>query len=259
MNRKLENALNLYLHGIRDGRAREAATACTGARYTQHSTGVADGVEGFVAFFEPFLNRNPVRDIRVVRAIVDGQYVFVHVAQSLGGGASRWITMDLFDTDSDDKSVEHWDVIAPWLDVTASGRSMVDGPAEPSGLHADEDNKALVRRFLVEVFQNGRYNRLAEFVAEDLAQHDPELADGRGALRSWLEGLRANGTRFVHDFVFKVVGQADIVVSYSKLLRGDCEFAVFDVWRVAAGRIVEHWSNAEAIGPRDAWGNSGKF
>ncbi len=259
MNRKLQNAMNLYMHGIRDGHAREAVTKYTGARYTQHSTGVADGVEGFVAFFEPFLARTPVRDIRIVRAIVDGRYVFMHAAQSLNDGASRWITMDLFDTDEDDRIVEHWDVIAPWRDDSVSGRSMVDGPTEPSGPQAHEDHKALIRSFLVEVIQNGRHHRLDEFVAEDLAQHDPELADGRGALGSWLEGFRANGTRFAYDFVFKVIGQADVVVSYSKMLRGDREFAVFDVWRVAAGRIVEHWNNVEAIGPRDAWGNSGKF
>ncbi len=183
MNRKLENATNLYMHGIRDGHAREAVMKYTGARYTQHSAGVADGVKGFVAFFEPFLERNPVRDIRIVRAIVDGQYVFMHAAQSLNGGASRWITMDLFDTDEDDRIVEHWDVIAPWHDVSVSGRSQVDGPAEPSGAQANEENKALIRSFLVEVFQNGRHDRLDAFVAEDLAQHDPELADERGALR----------------------------------------------------------------------------
>jgi hypothetical protein len=34
MSRKLENAHNLYLHGIRDGRPREAVTKYTGDRYT---------------------------------------------------------------------------------------------------------------------------------------------------------------------------------------------------------------------------------
>ena len=52
MGRKLENAKGLYLEGIRDGNAREAVTKYTGERYTQHSTGVRDGVEGFVEFFE---------------------------------------------------------------------------------------------------------------------------------------------------------------------------------------------------------------
>ena len=48
MGEKRDNAIGLYLEGIRDGRAREAVTRYTGDRYTQHSTGVRDGVEGFV-------------------------------------------------------------------------------------------------------------------------------------------------------------------------------------------------------------------
>jgi predicted SnoaL-like aldol condensation-catalyzing enzyme len=115
VSRKLAHARALYLEGIRDGHARAAVTKYTGDRYTQHSTGVRDGVEGFVEFFEPFLARNPKRDIEVVRGIEDGQFVFVHVHQSLNDGASEWITMDFFDTDENDRIVEHWDVIVPSL------------------------------------------------------------------------------------------------------------------------------------------------
>jgi predicted SnoaL-like aldol condensation-catalyzing enzyme len=43
MTTRLENAKNLYLEGIRDGKAREAITKYSGARYAQHSTGVKDG------------------------------------------------------------------------------------------------------------------------------------------------------------------------------------------------------------------------
>src|SRR5882672_3572081 len=77
-SRKAANARALYLGGIRDAHVREAVTANTGDRYTQHSTGVRDGVEGFVEFFDEFVVRNPKRDIQIVRAIEDGPYVFVH-------------------------------------------------------------------------------------------------------------------------------------------------------------------------------------
>ncbi|MDJ0770472.1 MAG: hypothetical protein QNJ12_16890 [Ilumatobacter sp.] len=74
MGRKLDNAMGLYLEGIRDGDVRPAVERYTGDRYTQHSTGVRDGVEGFVEFFEPFVERTPSRDIRIIRAIEDGRY-----------------------------------------------------------------------------------------------------------------------------------------------------------------------------------------
>ena len=74
-SKRIANAKGLYLEGIRDGNMREALDKYTGDRYTQHSTGVADGKEGFIEFFAPFLERNPIRDIQVVRAIEDGRYV----------------------------------------------------------------------------------------------------------------------------------------------------------------------------------------
>ncbi|MBT8203232.1 MAG: hypothetical protein KJO87_08005, partial [Acidimicrobiia bacterium] len=86
MSRKIENATALYLEGIRDGNAREAVTKYTGDRYTQHSTGVRDGIEGFVEFFEDFIERNPVRDIEIKRTLEDGRYLFVHAYQSLNNG-----------------------------------------------------------------------------------------------------------------------------------------------------------------------------
>lgn len=54
MGQGLENVRRIYLEGIAGGNARDAVTKYTGHRYTQHSTGVGDGVEGFLAFFEPF-------------------------------------------------------------------------------------------------------------------------------------------------------------------------------------------------------------
>jgi predicted SnoaL-like aldol condensation-catalyzing enzyme len=56
----------------------QAATKYTGRRYTRHVSDVGDG-EGFVGFLEPFLQRCPVRDIRVKHAAVDGRFVFVQV------------------------------------------------------------------------------------------------------------------------------------------------------------------------------------
>ena len=68
-SKKIANATGLYLEGIRDGNVNQALDQYIGDRYTQHSTGVADGKEGFAEFFAPFLERNPIRDIQVVRAI----------------------------------------------------------------------------------------------------------------------------------------------------------------------------------------------
>ena len=74
------------MEGIRDGNYEEAANKYTGAQYTQHSTEVK---EGFIEFFSEFTKRNPVRDIQIVRSLVDGQYVFLHAYQNIGNGEAE--------------------------------------------------------------------------------------------------------------------------------------------------------------------------
>lgn len=62
-------------------------------------------------FFKDLVTCCPVRDIQVIRTIEDGNYVFVHVFQYINNGHRKWITADLFDTDANDKLIEHWDNI----------------------------------------------------------------------------------------------------------------------------------------------------
>jgi predicted SnoaL-like aldol condensation-catalyzing enzyme len=257
MSAKLEHAKALYIEGIRDGRVREAVTAHTGARYTQHSSGVGDGVEGFVEFFEPFVARNPNRQIEIVRAIEDGRYVFVHVYQSLNGGEHEWVTTDLFDTDTDDKIIEHWDVISAFEGPGTSGHTQVDGTTEVTDLAQTEANRATVRLFMAEVLQNRDLTRLDDYVAEDLIQHAVGIDNGRAAFRERIEEARDAGAHC--EFVFKLIGQGNFVISYSKSVRDEEAVAVFNLWRLADNRIVEHWSNAETIAPHEEWANTGKF
>jgi predicted SnoaL-like aldol condensation-catalyzing enzyme len=165
---------------------------------------VADGVEGFVEFFDPFVANSPVRDIQVVRSIVDGNYVFVHVYQDINDGEARWVITDLFDTDDTDKIVEHWDVIAAYVDDSVSGHTQVDG---------------------IEGFQ--------------------EFTEGPGKA-------------VIYKNVFKLIGQGDLIVSYSLVNVDGYDMATFDLFRVADGLIVEHWDNTEPV-PDGPQPNTGKF
>ncbi len=255
MSQKLANVTALYLEGIRDGRVRESVEAYTGDRYTQHSTGVRDGVEGFVEFFEPFVERNPVRDIRIVRSIVDGAFVFVHAFQNINNGEAKWVTTDLFDTDDNDKIVEHWDVIAAFSDEpSANGHTQVDGATEIEDEHLTEQNKALVASFVDDVLIHHRTERIADYVAEGYIQHNPLVPDGLAAFEEVIAGPSAD---MIYRNVFKIIGQGNFVMVYSQVFLGQ-ELAVFDVFRVADGKIVEHWDNTELI-PEGPQPNSGKF
>lgn len=255
MGQGLDNVHSIYLEGIAGGRAREAVTAYTGHRYTQHSTGVGDGVEGFLAFFEPFVARNPKRDIRILRSFEDGPWVFCSAYQSLNDGAAEWVTMDMFYTDAQGLILEHWDTIAAYAAQTVSGEDMVGGRAEVDMAADTEANKARVLEFTKQVRQEGDLAKLTHFVAEDLIQHSGPIAGGRAGLATWLASEEAGH----YEMLFHTMGQGDFVVTYGKRHACGKDIAVFDLYRLSEGMIVEHWMNAEEIAPRDTWGNSGKF
>lgn len=255
MDQKLANVTGLYLDGIRDGNVRGAVERYTGDRYTQHSTGVADGVEGFVAFFEPFIESNPDRDIRIVRSIVDGQFVFVQAYQDINNGQAKWVTTDLFDTDDADKIIEHWDVIAAFSDEpSVNGHTQVDGSTAVTDEHRTDENRALVTAFVEHVLVNHRVDRITDYVGDGYIQHNPHVPDGIEAFQAFMAGP---GATMVYRDVFKIIGQGNFVMAYSQVFL-DQELAVFDIFRVEDGKIVEHWDNMEPM-PEGPQPNSGKF
>ena len=258
MNPKITSATGLYLQGIRDGRPREAVEAFTGPRYSQHSTGVPDGKAGFVTFFESFIEQHPKRDIRVVRALVDGSYVFLHVFQDLDEGRSRWITLDFFATDETDRVVEHWDVIAPYADATPSGHTSVDGPTEVTDVERTTENKALVRALIEDVLMpGGNPHNVDRYIsARTYIQHNREVADG---LEHFKPLALMHDRPLVYDEVVLLVGQGNFVATLCTARWEGAPYAQADLFRVEDGRVVEHWDAAEAIAPQAEWANSGKF
>ena len=255
MGQGLDNVRRIYLEGIAGGNAREAVYAYTGHRYTQHSTGVGDGAEGFLAFFEPFVERNPKREIEIVRIFEDGPWVFCSAYQSLNDGAAKWVTMDMFYTDENGLILEHWDTIAPYVASTPSGEDMVGGRRDIDGGADGAATKAVVLEYTKQVRQEGDLGKIDQFVADDLIQHAPTIGAGRSGLAGWLGSKEAGA----YEMLFQLIGQGDFAITYSKRHARGKDIAVFDLYRVSDGKIVEHWMNEEEISPRDAWGNSGKF
>ena len=260
MGQKLENAKNLYLEGIRDGNAREAVTKYTGDRYTQHSTGVRDGVEGFVAFFEPFIARNPKRDIQIVRGWEDGRYVFIHAYQSLNDGEAKWVTTDFFDTDENDKIIEHWDVIAEYAESTPSGHTSVDGATKITDFDKTEENKDLVRNLIKDgLMKGGNPANLPLYISEDTyIQHNKDVGDG---LAHFMKLASMPNPLLTYQEIVLCVGQGNFVATLCKANWNDGtlnqDYAQVDIFRIEDGKVVEHWDNVEPLPKENV--NSGKF
>ncbi|HEY9378415.1 MAG TPA: nuclear transport factor 2 family protein [Jiangellaceae bacterium] len=84
--------------------------------YIQHNPQAGNGLQAVKAFFAPI---GPV-DVEVQRVIADGDLVAVH------SNYKTWNTagVDIFRFNDDGKIIEHWDVLQPVPETTASGNDM---------------------------------------------------------------------------------------------------------------------------------------
>ncbi|MEM7057547.1 MAG: nuclear transport factor 2 family protein [Pseudomonadota bacterium] len=128
--------------------------------------------------------------------------------------------------------------------------------AAPGASFADESPAAIVEKY-IDVVVNGRqFDRIDEFVAEDLIQRNPNLLNGREPLRQfWTDFMGKNAeARFT---VARVIAQGDLVVEHSLFQGspGDRGIAVVDIYRVEDGLIVEHWDVVQPIPETFASGN----
>ena len=93
-----------------EGHPRQAVEQYVGDDYIQHNPAVADGKEGFIAYFERMQAEYPDKEIEFVRAIAEGDLVALHTHQ-IWPGNDPYITMDFFRFDAQGKIVEHWDAV----------------------------------------------------------------------------------------------------------------------------------------------------
>ena len=81
-----------------------------GATYIQHNPHVADGKEGFIAYFERMAEEYPDKHLQILRSVAEGHLVMVHTHQ-IWPGDEDYVSMDVFRLDEAGKIVEHWDVM----------------------------------------------------------------------------------------------------------------------------------------------------
>ena len=223
--------------------------------YIQHNPQTNAGREGLAALFARLAKTSP--RVTIVRAFADGDYVFAHTEYDF---ASRRIGFEVFRFEGD-LAVEHWDNIQPRQGPNPSGHTMVDGPTEATDLDRTEANRALVRAFVEEVLIGRRLERLADDIdPERFTQHNPHLADGLPALRAALETPPDPSQAIRYDRLHRVLAEGNFVLAVSEGARDGTHSAFYDLFRVAEGKLVEHWDTIEAIPPRSEWKNeNGKF
>ncbi|MBX9760039.1 MAG: nuclear transport factor 2 family protein [Beijerinckiaceae bacterium] len=226
--------------------------------YIQHNPGVPTGAAPILGFI-PALKESGIRTT-IHRVIAEGDLVVLHATyeNAHAFGAPTLVAFDLFRVENG-LVVEHWDNLQAPGAPNPSGRTMTDGPTQISDRDLTAANKALVDEFVRAVLIGGQPARAPEFISTTTyLQHNPMVADGLSSLGEALVALASNGMAMRYLKAHRILAEGDMVFVMSEGLMGKTPTAFFDLFRVADGKIVEHWDTMAEIPAQMAHSN-GKF
>ncbi|WP_405539577.1 nuclear transport factor 2 family protein [Streptomyces sp. NBC_00075] len=214
--------------------------------YIQHNATVADGPQGLRALIASL-----GEDFRYEphRVITDGDTVALH-GTYYGFGPKPIAAFDIFRVENG-KLIEHWDALQPKADTTLSGRTETDGPTQVTDLDRTEANRTLVTDFIQQVFLAGQ-GEITDYVSTaQYDQHNPHIADGLDGLGAGLAAFAAQGKNMAYATLHKAIAEGNFVLTVSEGTLGTAPTAFYDLFRVADGKIVEHWDITPAIPDAD--------
>ncbi|NUQ99352.1 MAG: SnoaL-like domain-containing protein [Streptomyces sp.] len=160
----------------------------------------------------------------------------------------------------------------PWLAAVAcfaAACSSTSGtaPASPSTTSAaarsssvsEERNKALVLRLYSEAFNQNKAAVVKELVGADYVQHDKSVPGGADGQIKEFENLKAKIPGVVAT-VKHVAADGDLVAVHWQASATPANEATgeakADLYRVAGGKLVEHWGITQTVPAKTASGNS---
>ena len=117
----------------------------------------------------------------------------------------------------------------------------------------EEANRRLVANMYERVLKPLDSARVDEFFARDYVQHNPLAATGAQGLKDFLDWARARAPAAEHR-VKRLFVDGDYVIAHVHVIihPGDLGNAVVDIFRVAQGRIAEHWDVAQEVATQSA-------
>ena len=128
---------------------------------------------------------------------------------------------------------------------------------------AAEQNKALIVRFVEELFNRGNMGIVGEIFAPDFIEHEqlpPGIPIGREGVKVMTTMLR-NAFPDFKATIDDILAEGDKVVvrmTWSGTQKGEfmgvpaagkrVSFGVIDIIRIADGKFVEHWGQMDSMG-----------
>jgi predicted SnoaL-like aldol condensation-catalyzing enzyme len=111
-----------------------------------------------------------------------------------------------------------------------------------------EQNRQAVLEFYELAINEKDYQAAEKFIGPHYIQHNPMAKDGKEGLKSFIEYLRANQPDY-HSEIVRSFADGDYVILHvhNKPGPGEPGKAIMDIFRLEAGKVVEHWDVVQAI------------
>ena len=103
-----------------------------------------------------------------------------------------------------------------------------------------EANKKVVTDFYQDLFGNQNYQNIDKYVGPVYIQHNPNVADGREALKEMLPIWLKDAPKFKLNFNL-IVAEKDLVFVQVITENDGNRTSTMDVFRITDGKISEHW------------------
>lgn len=122
----------------------------------------------------------------------------------------------------------------------------------------EEANKKLVAEFYEKVLNQKGVDAVDKYVGP-YKQHNPMAADGPEGLKGYVRYLRENAPQSRSE-IRKVFAEGDFVILHVHAIPapGARGLAIVDIFKVANGKLVEHWDVTQEV-PEKAANNNSMF
>lgn len=124
-----------------------------------------------------------------------------------------------------------------------------------------EENKALVRRFVEEIFEQGRQDTVDELLADDFVPHTwPSTGDPKGDLKRAIDRVStglADAKMTIEDMIaeddrvaVRLTSSARQVGEFMGMPPSGRSYTIGEIhiFRISDGRVAEHWHQLDLTG-----------
>lgn len=122
-----------------------------------------------------------------------------------------------------------------------------------------EINKQNVIEFYELAINEKNFDAASKYLGSKYTQHNPTAADGSEGLKAFIQFLRESYPN-AHSEIKRIFAEGDYVILHVHSIRepGTRGRAIFDLFKLENGKIIEHWDAVQDI-PEQSANPNGMF